>query len=72
MLNNTPKQQKEDYLNLSLRLTKLKYQQCAVLSQLNQHDKALETCQSVLPLLKDNIELILDHAKKQYTLSQQQ
>ncbi len=49
-----------------MHLVKLKYQQCAVLSQLNQHEKALCVCESALPLLKLNIEIILSHAKKQY------
>lgn len=57
---------------MSLRLIKLKYQQCAVLSQLNQHEKALAVCESALPLLEKNIQIILEHAKKQYSLSRQE
>jgi hypothetical protein len=29
-------------------------------------------CESALPLLEENIQTILEHAKKQYSLSQQE
>jgi len=42
-------------LKLSKFLVTLKFQHCAIVSQLEQHDKALEMCKSTLPELKKQI-----------------
>jgi len=43
----------------------LKFQHCAILSQLNNHEKALETCKSTLVTLEQAINIISDFSKKQ-------
>lgn len=42
---------KEHFLNVNKHLIRVKFQHCAILSQLNQHQKALEMCKSTLPSL---------------------
>lgn len=42
---------KEQFLKLSKFYVTLKFQHCAILSQLNNHEKALETCKSTLGIL---------------------
>lgn len=41
---------------------KLKLQHCAILSQLNHHQKALETSKSALRVLHETLEIIFDFA----------
>ena len=43
-----------------MHLIKLRFQHCALISQMDQHEKALETCKSTLPLLLEVIGGILE------------
>lgn len=56
---------KEQYLKLAKYLITLKFQHCAILSQLNQHEEALKTCKSALPILNKIVEIIYNFSKKQ-------
>jgi hypothetical protein len=47
---------------------KLKFQHCAILSQLEQHNRAFELCKSTLPMLKQYIEALLDYVQVNSTL----
>jgi hypothetical protein len=60
--------EKEVFLKLSRVLVKLKFQHCAILSQLEQHDKAFELCKSTLPMLKQVIETLLAYVQSNSTL----
>ena len=50
----------EQKLNLYKALIKVKFQKCAVLSQLNLHHKALEACRNVFPVIQEFLS-ILEH-----------
>lgn len=56
--------EKELFLKLSRILIKLKFQHCAILSQLEQHEKAFELCKSTLPMLKQCIEMLLAYIQE--------
>lgn len=56
---------KDHFLKISKFYVTLKFQHCAILSQLNQHEKALETCKSTLPILEEAINIITTFSKKQ-------
>jgi hypothetical protein len=56
---------KEQYLKISKFLVTLKFQHCAILSQLGLHEKALETCKSTLSLLEQAVSFINGFAKRQ-------
>lgn len=49
-------------------LIKLKFQNCAILSQLEQHNRAFELCKSTLPMLKQYIESLLGYVQNNSTL----
>lgn len=40
-------------------MIKFKFQYCAILSQLNQHEKALDKCKSTIPIIVHYIQSIL-------------
>jgi hypothetical protein len=46
----------------------LKFQHCAILSQLEQHNRAFELCKSTLPMLKQYIEALLAYVQVNSTL----
>ena len=50
----------EQKLNIYKALIKVKFQKCAVLSQLNLHQKALEACRNVFPVIQEFL-LILEN-----------
>jgi chromosome segregation ATPase len=54
---------KEEFLNINKYLIRVKFQHCAILSQLNQHERALEKCKSTLPSLESFIKSILQHTE---------
>jgi vacuolar-type H+-ATPase subunit E/Vma4 len=54
---------KEQYLNISKHLIRIKFQHCAILSQLNLHEKALEMCRSTLPAIENYIKSILEYVE---------
>ena len=54
---------KESFLNITKHIIRIKFQHCAILSQLNQHERALEMCKSTLPSLEGYIKSILDYAE---------
>ena len=58
-------EKKEHFLKISKCYVTLKFQHCAILSQLNQHQRALDTCKSTLPILEESVHVINNFAKKQ-------
>jgi hypothetical protein len=54
---------KESCLSLTKGIIVIRFQHCAILSQLNKHDKALEMCQQTFPFLQKYIENILEYTE---------
>jgi hypothetical protein len=52
-------------LKVSNHLVTLKFQHCAIYSQLNQHEKALEMCKSTFPLLSKAVDIIETYCRSQ-------
>lgn len=52
------------FLKLSRLLIRLKFQHCAILSQLEQHEKAFEMSKSSLALLKKYIDVLLGYVEE--------
>lgn len=55
MLKNLNEGQKEQKVKKTMFYLKLKLQHCAILSQLNHHQKALETSKSALRVLQETL-----------------